>query len=125
MDYIGIVQAFAIVAIAAGVWRKAERSVIVNVPEIKLPQMPELTPAQIKVVMPADIEKATTAAHKIDIGQRLQDLSDGTHQYQWIGEQTVINPYDRSTWPARLEVELATSGRAIRLPNGQIDEGVL
>ena len=116
LDYIEILQACALVAIAAGLWRKVDRSLTVNVPEIKAPAP---VPAQIKIVMPADIQKATTEAHRLDIGQR---QPDGT--YQWIGYVDVLNPYDRSTWPARIEAELASPGRAIRLPNGTIDEGV-
>ena len=114
-DYISIFQSCALIAIAAGVWRKIDHIVTVNVPEVNVPAT---APAQIKIVMPADIEKATTEAHLIDIGHR---QPDGT--YQWVGQQTVLNPYDRSTWPARLEQELATPGRGLRLPNGTVDEG--
>ncbi len=121
VDYNAIIQTCAMLAIAAGVWRNIDRSVTVNVPDVKIPEIkvPAAPPAQVKVVMPADIEKATTEAHRLDIGQRQPDGS-----YQWIGGVDVLNPYDRATWPSRIETELATPGRAIRLPNGTIDEGM-
>lgn len=72
----------------------------------------------IKVVVPSDIEKARQDSHRIDIGQRQPDGS-----YQWIGQVDVLDPWDRSTWPARLEQELATPGRALKLPDGTVDEG--
>lgn len=116
MDYNSIAQTCALAAIAAGLWRKIDRTVTVNVPDVNVPSP---VPSQIKIVMPADIQKATTEAHLVDIGQVQPDGS-----VQWVGIQTVMDPYDRSTWPARLEFELSQPGRVLRLPNGTIDEGV-
>jgi len=76
-------------------------------------------PAQIKVIMPSDIQKVSALASVIGV---MQKQPDGT--YHRVGEVSVDSVDDRSTWPQRLHDELAIPGRAIQTPDGEIDEGL-
>lgn len=79
----------------------------------------ERPPVQVKVVMPGDIEKLKQDSHTIMVGHKQPGGA-----YQWIGSLKVPDITDRGTWPTRIADELATPGRAIKLPNGTIEEGV-
>lgn len=79
----------------------------------------ERPPVQVKVVMPGDIEKLKQDSHTILIGHKQPDGA-----YQWIGSLKVPDITDRGTWPTRIADELAIPGRAIKLPDDTIEEGI-
>tara|TARA_R110000868_G_scaffold64453_10_gene193513 strand:- start:1290 stop:1655 length:366 start_codon:yes stop_codon:yes gene_type:complete len=114
MDYIAILQVCALVAIAAGLWRKVDRSVTVNVPEVKIPAPP---PAQIKILMPADIQRVAMESGRVRVEHR---QPDGT--WHEIGGFQVQSEGDQSTWPQRVFDELKSDGRRLVFPSGRIIE---
>lgn len=121
MDYLGIpIIALCLMScVAAILYRLVSevRHVRLLLEQIVLAPTPIPSAPIIKVVMPADIQRATRESGMVRVEHRQPDGN-----WQEIGDFQIPDESDQSSWPKRVFDELKSEGRRLVLPSGRIIE---